>query len=108
MPNPREEIRQGDEVPLQVNFKDDGVTHPITDATLMEIWVEKPDGTPAKYTANFLTDGSDGSIVYNLPGTETTQEGQHTVQGHVEGPGYKMTSKKQEFYVGEVIDVSGL
>ena len=65
MPN-IEEIRMLDEVPIQINFIDDGEIKPIDDATVKEIWVEKPDGTPLKWTAAFLTDGTDGSIVYML------------------------------------------
>ena len=108
MPN-IEEIRMLDEVPIQVNFVDkDGNPQPIDDATVKEIWVDKPDGTPLKWTASFLTDGSEGSIVYMLTTAEADTEGQWEVQGHAEGPGYKYTTKKGTFYVGEIIDVSGL
>lgn len=104
----REEIRVGDEVPLQVNFIEDGVIFDISTATVREIWVQKPDGTPLKFTAAFLTDGFDGSLVYNMLTAETTPEGQWKYQGHVESPAWKLTTKMAEFYIGAVIDVSAL
>ena len=105
---PREEIRLGDEVPLQVNFIEDGVIFDISSATVKEIWVKKPDGTPLKLTADFLTDGVDGSLVYNLLTSETDTEGQWKYQGHAESPSWKLTTKMAEFYIGDVIDVSEL
>jgi len=103
-----EEIRMLDEVPIQINFVEDGVIKPIPDATVLEIWAKKSDGTPLKWDASFVTDGNDGAIVYMLGLEEADVEGQWEVQGHAEGPGYKYTTKKGTFYVGDIIDVSGL
>ena len=99
----REEIRLEDEVPLQVNFKEDGAIFDISTATVKKIWVQKPDGTTAEYDADFLTNGVDGSLVYNLLSSDTDQEGQWKYQGHAESASWKLTTKMAEFYVGAII-----
>lgn len=104
----RKEIRVGDEVPIQINFKEDGAVFDVSSATVLEMWIEKPSGVPMKVIASFLTDGTDGSIIYNFAQGEVDEEGQWKYQGHAESASWKVTSKKAEFYVDEVIDVTGL
>lgn len=60
---------------IQVTLQDAGTAIDISGASTKSILVLKPDGTEVTWTAEFVTDGSDGAIKY------TTASGDLNVAG---------------------------
>ena len=81
------EIRVGDKVPVELTvYKDDGSVLNISSATVKEIIFRKPDGTKLTETGSFVTDGSDGKLMYTLLEAENNMAGIWKVQAHVDLP----------------------
>jgi len=59
----------------------DGDSLNVQSATSMIIRLGGPDGTSEDFTAAFLTDGSDGQIVYTTQSGDLDEVGQYTIQG---------------------------
>ena len=58
-----ERIRQGDlGVTLQLTVNEDGSALDISAATTKQLKLRQPDGTVVTYTADFVTDGTDGAL----------------------------------------------
>jgi hypothetical protein len=55
---------------IEVIITEDGLPFNIATATSKKIRLTGPDGVSKDYAANFLTDGSDGGLVYTTLGDE--------------------------------------
>lgn len=89
-------------------FTEDAVPFDISLATTKELLFQKKNRETFKKDGTFVTDGSDGGIVY-VTEDETILDvaGEWKVQGYIELPSGKWHSDIFTFNVGENIIVSG-
>ena len=83
---------------LTITDTDDAAVD-VSSATVKFIYFKKPDGTKAKKTAVFYTDGSDGIIQYVGVSGDIDQAGEWQVQGYVETSDGKFFSEIADFTV---------
>lgn len=83
----------------------DGLPIPVHTSTLKQIRFQKPepDLTVLIKTAEFYTDGTDGVIQYTTVTGDIDYKGQWRIQGYVELPSGKYSSKIGEFPVLEIL-----
>lgn len=56
----------------------------LSSATVLHIIFRKPDSTSITVDANLYTDGTDGTIYYNVVDGDLDQSGIYKIQGYVE------------------------
>ena len=85
---------------LQVQFADDvGEPHDVSSATTVEVHFQKPNKEYIVRSANFLTDGRDGNVVYSTASGDLDQIGFWRIQGYVANGPYHKYSDIQKFRV---------
>lgn len=100
------DIRQNDSGTLvRITITEDGSAVNISDATVKRIKFRRKDKTTFQVDANFLTDGTDGVIVYTSGSADFNQPGEWRMQAYIETPTGKWHSEIQSFSVGEIIAV---
>ena len=82
------EIHEGDiGTKLLITVTDDGVVVDISVASLLEIFIRKPDGTILSVSGTLETDGTDGKMHYITIAGDTDVAGVYKLQGRVVLPG---------------------
>ena len=78
-------------VNIKLTVKEDGVVQNLSTATTKEFIFRKPSGTVITKTALFVTDGSDGKLVYTTLSGEIDEIGVWELQANLIFPalGYK-------------------
>ena len=82
---------------------DTGSVLPVDAASVKEIIFEDPLGTVTRYAAVFTTDGTDGLIEYVVIIGDLDMSGTWTIQGYVEGTGFKNSSSISTFEVSDIL-----
>jgi len=77
----------------------DGSTRNIADATSHDLIFMPPNGQKMTKPAAFLTDGSDGKLVYTTVEGDLTPAGAWRVQAYIRQPGFDGSSKVGTFFV---------
>ena len=80
----------------------DGTARDISNATIREIKVKKPQDTAfAVKAATFVTDGTDGEIEYPWIATDIDEVGHYKARGHIIEPGKDYQTDIFDFVVGD-------
>lgn len=86
-----------------LTIKDGETTVPIQSASTKEVCFEKPDGSVVTKDAAFLTDGSDGKIIYTSVSGDLDIVGGWRIQAHVVIDTGTFSSSIEPFTVGKNI-----
>lgn len=89
---------------LGVRFLLDGSPYSISDAITKQIVLKKPSGTALAEDAEFLTDGSDGIIIYDAAYGYLDEDGTWEIQGFLETPSWKGHTRRGGFNVEKNIN----
>lgn len=86
---------------IRVTVKDqDGAIYDVSGASVKEIILQKPDETAIKKDADFVTDGKDGLLKYEVVSGDLDMAGIWRVQAHIEiGTDNIKNSDVQEIHV---------
>ena len=84
---------------LIVTICEDGEAINISGASSYEIVIRKPNGVSTAYTPSFLTDGTDGNLVYVTVAGDVDQIGNYKIQGKVVLNGGTFRSSMSDFKV---------
>ena len=78
-------MSQVDDIKVRIieTIYEDGEVLDISSATAKSIIIRKTDGTILTYTAEFLTDGTDGKIYYDTIDGDLDQTGTYKVQAEI-------------------------
>lgn len=79
--------------------RENGQPKDISDATVKQIEIVKPDGTTVVETAAFTTTGTDGKIQYVFLTAELNQVGKWLARGYLETPGWTGHTSQVSFAV---------
>lgn len=71
----------------------------LSQATLKQIILLRPDGQRIVATAQFFTDGTDGKIYYNTVEGDLAVNGRYKIQGYVEFGGIELHTSVGKFDV---------
>lgn len=71
----------------------------VSSASAITVYIERPDHTLVTSSGSFLTDGTDGIIVYNTTGTDISQDGDYKTQLYFEIPTFKGRTTVTTFHV---------
>ena len=82
---------------------DTGLAIDISAATVKEIIFEDPLGAVVRKTATFMTDGTDGYIEYTTITGDIDMSDTWTIQGYIEGVGFKNSSTTSTFNVSDIL-----
>jgi hypothetical protein len=82
---------------LQINEGNQAMD--IADATVKTIVLQKPDGTVISASADFLTSGSDGIIIYRTGAQDLDQSGEYELQAYLELPSFTGYTTPVQFTV---------
>ena len=95
---------------IGVGFKprimEDGVAVDVSAATTKQIKFKRPDGTSFTKTASFLTDGTDGRLLYVTVNGDLNMAGNWKLQGYVAGVG-GFTGHSDEYTFHVAGNISG-
>jgi len=75
----------------------------ISDATVLNIYFRRPDGTSFTRTATFTDDGTDGQIQYTTVDGDLNQVGTWAIQAYVSTPSGSWRTNTANFRVYENI-----
>lgn len=76
-----------------------GTAEDISAATTKQIILKAPDGTRLAKNAGFVTDGSDGQIVYTTVSGDMSTNGTWKIQGYVITPSGQWHTEFESFRV---------
>lgn len=101
-PNPLQSCQDGNAGIQVVVTVLDQLANPanISAATGLRMNFMRPDGTTVGMTANFLTNGQDGSVYYTTSGPDLAQDGVWQVQASFSIAGQAKTTRWGQFQVG--------
>lgn len=91
---------------LILTVKEDDEPKDISNATVKEYFIKKPDETVFSVTATFNTDGTNGQLKYVFIVDQLDQIGQYEVQVSLESPTWSDKSSSYFFLVRDTLVVT--
>lgn len=89
---------------LRPTIVDGGDPVDVSGATVLQVVLEKPDGTTERKSASLATDGTDGTIEYITVDGDFNQVGTYRIMGYVELPGGSWSSETASLSVTAPLD----
>lgn len=84
---------------IELEIKEGHKISNISDATVKNIIIEKPDSTLVTKSGSFITDGTDGLLYCRTISTDLNQAGDYNAQAYIESPNFNGYSTPITFTV---------